>query len=103
MNLLGTDYNGCLEMRSFSFTSSAFTFLLEYLARRDCRGAELTSETDLGGRRPPRPPSATWLCGAIDLIVVSLEKYSQLVLSKSDVIRFLFLSVSECTSTRQFA
>ena len=61
MNLLRTDYNGCLEMRSFSFTSPAFTFLLEYLARRDCRGAELTSETDLGGRRPPRPPSATWL------------------------------------------
>ena len=52
MNLLGTDYNGCLEIRSLYFTSSVFTFLLEYLAPRDCRGTELASETDLGGATP---------------------------------------------------
>ena len=68
MNLLGTDYNGCLEMRSFSFTSSAFTFLLEYLARRDCRGAELTSETDLGA-----PPPLSYVAGYVSGTFISAK------------------------------
>ena len=54
--------------RNDSCTSSAVTFLLDYLAQGDCGGGGMDKGNGFRGAAPLRPPQlrrATWLCGII--------------------------------------